>query len=265
LLAGAQASPAPHAEQALPGRINYLVGKDPSKWRTDLATYGKVRYVGVYPSVDLIYYGNQGHLEYDFVLAPGAKPAAIGVRFEGAQKLQLDAQGTLQIQSQGRQLAFEHPVAYQMDGERRTPVPASYRLAGKTVHFKLGDYDHSKPLIIDPVLSYLSYLGGSGADIVGNGNIGSNVSPGQAAALDSARSNSRKAGNPTVGSALFPDLSKVPNSPPFPACRNTSSRKRPSLLLPPSWDRQRRRAGRRFSTPPVGSSKERPSAPPFPS
>ena len=73
-----------------------------------------------------------------------------------------------------------------MDGARRTLVPASYRLAGKTVRFKLGVYDHSKPLIIDPVLSYLSYLGGSGADIVGNGNIGSNVSPGQAAALDSA-------------------------------------------------------------------------------
>ena len=186
LLEGAQASPAPHAEQALPGRVNYLIGKDPSKWRTDLATYGKVRFAGVYPGVDLIYYGNQGHLEYDFVLAPGAKPMAIGVRFEGAQKLQLDAQGTLQIQSHGRQLAFEHPAAYQMDGERRTLVPASYRLAGRTVHFKLGVYDHSKPLIIDPVLSYLSYLGGSGADIVGNGGIGNNVNPGQAAALDSA-------------------------------------------------------------------------------
>ena len=186
LIEGAQASPAPHAEQGLPGRINYLIGNDPSKWRTDLATYGKVRFAGVYPGVDLIYYGNQGHLEYDFVLAPGAKPAAIGVRFEGAQKLRLDAQGTLKIQSQGRHLAFEHPVAYQMDGARRTLVPASYRLAGKTVRFKLGVYDHSKPLIIDPVLSYLSYLGGSGADIVGNGNIGSNVSPGQAAALDSA-------------------------------------------------------------------------------
>ena len=136
--------------------------------------------------MDLVYYGNQGHLEYDFVVAPGARPAAIGVRFEGAQKLELDAQGTLQIQSLGRQLAFEHPVAYQMDGARRTPVPASYRLAGETVRFKLGVYDHSKPLIIDPVLSYLSYLGGSGADIVGNGGIGNNVNPGQAAALDSA-------------------------------------------------------------------------------
>ncbi|MGA7741511.1 MAG: SBBP repeat-containing protein [Polyangia bacterium] len=186
LLEGAQSSPTPHAEHALPGRINYLIGKDPSKWRTDLATYGKVRYGGVYPGVDLVYYGNQGHLEYDFVVAPGARPAAIGVRFEGAQKLELDAQGTLQIQSLGRQLAFEHPVAYQMDGARRTPVPASYRLAGETVRFKLGVYDHSKPLIIDPVLSYLSYLGGSGADIVGNGGIGNNVNPGQAAALDSA-------------------------------------------------------------------------------
>ena len=186
LLQGAQASPAPHAEQTLPGRINYLIGNDPSKWRTDLATYGKVRYVGVYPGVDLIYYGNQGHLEYDFILAPGANPMAIGVRFEGAQKLQIDAQGTLRIQSQGRQLAFERPAAYQMDGARRTLVAASYRLAGKTVRFKLGVYDRSKPLIIDPVLSYLSYLGGSGADIVGNGNIGSNVSPGQGAALDSA-------------------------------------------------------------------------------
>ncbi len=188
LLQGAQASPAPRAEQALAGRVNYLVGNDPSKWRTDVATYGKVRYAAVYRGVDLVYYGNQGRLEYDFEVAPGANPAAIGVRMEGAQRLHLDTQGNLQIQTHDRQIGFERPVAYQMDGQERKFVAASYRLAGRTVRFRVGAYDHSKPLIIDPILNYLSYLGGSGADIIGTANGGygppNQGEPGQAAAID---------------------------------------------------------------------------------
>jgi hypothetical protein len=169
-LLGAHSVSAPSAEQALPGKVNYFIGNDPSKWRTNVPTYGKVRYPAVYPGVDLVYYGNQGHLEYDFAVAPGASPAAIGVRFEGAQKLHLDTRGNLSIETHGRQIAFERPVAYQMDGERRVSVPAAYRLAGTAVRFKLGAYDHSKALIIDPILSYFSYLGGSGPDYVGGTN-----------------------------------------------------------------------------------------------
>ncbi len=186
LLQGTQASPAPRAEQALPGRVNYLIGNDPSKWRTDVATYGRVRYDGVYPGVDLVYYGNQGHLEYDFAVAPGANPQTIGVHFEGAQGLSIDAQGNLQIDLKGRRLAFERPVAYQIDGGQRSAVAASYRLAGDTVGFEIGAYDHARALVIDPVLSYFTYLGGSNTDVIGAAIPQSGSTAGQALALDAS-------------------------------------------------------------------------------
>ncbi|HME69297.1 MAG TPA: SBBP repeat-containing protein, partial [Myxococcota bacterium] len=192
-LMGAHSDAPPTAEQPLQGRVNYLIGNDPSHWRTDVPTYGKVRYPAVYPGVDLVYYGNQGRLEYDFDVAPGANPAAIGVRFEGAKKLRLDADGNLAIETRGRQIAFERPIAYQVDGERRLPVEATYRVSGKTVRFQIGAYDHGKPLIIDPVLSYLSYLGGSSLDVIGilpsvyyGYGIQHSPNDAQAAAIDSA-------------------------------------------------------------------------------
>ncbi len=186
LLQGAQASPAPRAEQVLPGRVNYFIGNDPSKWHTDVATYGRVRYDGVYPGVDLVYYGNQGHLEYDFAVAPGANPQIIGVHFEGAQRLSIDAQGNLQIDLAGRRLAFERPVAYQFDGGQRRAVTASYRLAGDSVGFEIGSFDHAKALVIDPVLSYFTYIGGSNTDVIGIAIPQSGSTAGQALALDAS-------------------------------------------------------------------------------
>jgi hypothetical protein len=186
---GANHASIPTAEDPLPGRVNYFVGNDPARWRTNIATYNKVRYAGVYPGIDLIYYGTQGKLEYDFAVAPGAAPKAIGLSFEGARDLRVDDQGDLRIRTRDREIAFRRPVAYQVNEQgQRAAVTASYRLQGNQVRFELGAYDHSKQLIIDPVLSYFSYLGGSGYDVAGVATpTGSpyNTS-GQAAAIDSA-------------------------------------------------------------------------------
>jgi hypothetical protein len=181
---------APAAEQPLPGVVNYYVGNDPKNWLTGIKTYGRVRYAGVYPGVDLVYYGTQGRLEYDIAVAPGASAKPVRLAIEGAERVRLDHSGRLKVQANLHEVAFEHPVAYQVNEGRRVPVAARYRLTGNTVRFELGAYDHSKQLIIDPVLSYFSYLGGSNNDVIGTGSpSGStpnvNVTS-QAAALDAA-------------------------------------------------------------------------------
>ena len=186
---GARTTTKPTPEEALPGRVNFLIGNDPSKWHTDVHTYGKVRYAGVYPGIDLVYYGTQGKLEYDFAVAPNADPQAIGLRFKGAKGLRVDHQGNLQVRSQAGEIAFLRPVAYQEIGSRRVPVDATYRVSGNTLRFKMGAYDHGERLIIDPVLSYFSYLGGTGTNNIGaasptGGPSGGNGS--QAAAVDAA-------------------------------------------------------------------------------
>jgi hypothetical protein len=179
----------PTAERPLPGVVNYFIGNDPSKWRTGVKTFAQVRYSGVYPGVDLMYYGTQGKLEYDFAVAPGAAPGKIALNFEGARGLSVDDQGDLRIRTRDREITFRRPVAYQVGEEgQRAPVTASYRLHGNQVRFEVGGYDHSKQLIIDPVLSYFSYLGGSGYDVAGVATPTGSPSDtsGQAAAIDSA-------------------------------------------------------------------------------
>ena len=186
---GANHASTPTAEDPLPGRVNYFVGNDPSQWHTNIATYNKVRYAGVYPGIDLVYYGTQGKLEYDFAVAPWAAPKRIGLSFEGARGLRVDDRGDLRIRTRDHEIAFQRPVAYQIDEQgQRAPVTASYRLHGNQVRFEVGGYDHSKQLIIDPVLSYFSYLGGSGYDGAGiaTGTGSPYNTSGQAAALDSA-------------------------------------------------------------------------------
>ena len=178
----------PAAERPLPGVVNYFIGNDPGKWRSGVKTFAQVRYSGVYPGVDLMYYGTQGKLEYDFAVAPGAAPETIRLNFEGAQGVRVDDQGNLRIRTRDREISFQRPIAYQLNEGQRTPVRASYRLHGNQVRFEVGGYDHSRQLIIDPVLSYFSYLGGSGYD--GAGIASPTGSPyntsGQAAAIDSA-------------------------------------------------------------------------------
>lgn len=151
--------------EALPGKVNYFIGNDPAYWRTDISTYAKIRYRNVYPGVDMVYYGNQGQIEYDFVVAPGADPAAITLNFQGIEHMEVDEQGDLVLHVSGEQIRFRKPVVYQeADGSRRE-ISSSYVIKDiNWAGFKLEDYDTDRTLVIDPVLVYSTYLGGSGND-----------------------------------------------------------------------------------------------------
>jgi hypothetical protein len=140
------------------GVVNYLIGSDQKKWHSGIHTFGKVDYAQVYPGVDLVFYGNQRQLEYDFVVAPGADASKIAWQIEGAAAT-VDKDGNLVLTAAHGPAGFKAPVIYQMDGQKRVPVNGAFEVAGDRIHFKLGSYDHAKPLIIDPILVYATYLG----------------------------------------------------------------------------------------------------------
>ncbi len=142
---------------------NYFIGNDPSRWHSDVPNFARVKYQGIYPGIDLTYYGNQSRLEYDFVVSPGADPGKIQLRFKGMQRLRLDSSGELVIDTAVGQVRFERPVVYQerADGGRDA-VEGSFAISRNEVCFKVGAYDRSRALVIDPVLGYSTYLGGTG-------------------------------------------------------------------------------------------------------
>ncbi len=144
---------------------SYVGGRD--RWRTNIPSYTRVRYHSVYPGVDVDYYGSDGRLEYDFVVAPGANPRAIRMRFSGAPALQLTPEGDLVLELGGRRLVQKRPFLYQEDPRTsaRVEVAGGYRLLGNhTVGLNVGRYDRRRKLVIDPTLAYLTYWGGPGDD-----------------------------------------------------------------------------------------------------
>jgi hypothetical protein len=177
-LVGAYAKARVKGEGELPGKSNYFIGNDPKKWRTNIATYAKVRMEDVYPGVDLVYYGNQGRLEYDFVVQPGADPSVIrlalgsrtGERAAGSErspKTNIDGNGDLVAAVDGGEVRFHKPVVYQPSSAdaqsvaERIPVSGRFTVnAKREVAFVIPEYDRTKPLVIDPVLAYSTYLGG---------------------------------------------------------------------------------------------------------
>jgi hypothetical protein len=162
-LAGANASPALIGTDELPGKSNYFIGNNPAKWHRNVPQFARVRYLNVYPGIDLVYYGNQGRLEYDFEVAPGADPRQVVLRFQGLNQLRLHADGNLLIAMSSGSLRLEAPRVYQRIGQEPKPVAGRFALLGKDkVGFELGPYDPSRALVIDPVLTYSTYLGGSG-------------------------------------------------------------------------------------------------------
>ena len=165
-LEGTNANPQIAGLAELPGKSNYFIGNDPRQWRTEIPTYAKVKYEKVYPGVDLVYYGTQGRqLEYDFVVAAGADPRQIKLSFAGADKLELDAQGDLLVHSAGRQMRMHKPTVYQEKDRVREEVAGRYTLSGEQeVGFDIAAYDAARPLVIDPVLAYSTFLGGTGED-----------------------------------------------------------------------------------------------------
>jgi hypothetical protein len=164
-LVGAARRPVMSGLDELPGKANYFIGSDRTKWHTNVPTYAKVHYREIYPGIDLVYYGNQRQLEYDFVIAPGADPKKIALDFEGADKLEIDAQGELVLRTAGGDLRQKRPVIYQeIDGVRREIDGGYIRKGTKRVGFEIAAYDRGRPLVVDPALSYSTYLGGNSFD-----------------------------------------------------------------------------------------------------
>jgi len=187
-LVGSNAAPRVSGLDRLPGKSNYFIGAKADERRTNVATYGKVRYHDVYPGIDLVYYGNQGRLEYDFIVAPGADPQTVALEFKGADKLEVDSQGDLVVHVAGGQLRLHKPTVYQgKEGERRQ-IPGRYELRDKhLVGFSLAAYDKRKTLVIDPVLAYSTYLGGVSTDTgyaIAGGSDGSTYIAGQTYSAD---------------------------------------------------------------------------------
>jgi uncharacterized repeat protein (TIGR01451 family) len=150
----------------LPGKVNYLRGNNSTDWCTDIPTYARVRYEQVYKGVDLVYYGNQRQLEYDFVVQPGASFKQIRLAFEGAGKPRPNRRGELILKSGEHKLKLLKPKAYQEIDNTRHEVSVRYSLNARgEVTFKVGNYDKSQPLVIDPLLVYSTFLGGSGLDV----------------------------------------------------------------------------------------------------
>ncbi len=184
------ANPSTHVSGAspLPGRSNYFIGNDASKWRKNIPQFARVEYQAVYPGVDLVYYGDQGQLEYDFRVAPGADPKQIALSFQGATaRIDPADSGDLILSTGDGDVRFHAPRIYQRTVNalvraltsrqahpaemRRQPprrsIAGSFRqLAGNKIGFVIGDYDHSRELVIDPTLSYLSYVGGNGTELL---------------------------------------------------------------------------------------------------
>jgi hypothetical protein len=164
-LVGGSTNPQVVGEGILPTKVNYFIGRDPKKWHTNVLTYARIRYRNVYPGIDLVYYGNHRSLEYDFDLAPGADPTQIQFEAKGADALNLDSAGNLLLTKGTSQLRLRPPVLYQETKGTRAQVPGTYVLHDRThVGFEVGKYDATKALVIDPVLVYSTFLGGSGDD-----------------------------------------------------------------------------------------------------
>ncbi len=164
-LVGANAKAPASGLDKLPGKVNYFIGNDPSKWRTNIPIFGKVRYAAVYRGVDLTYYGNQRQLEYDFVVAPGADPRSIAIEFKGAPA-RLDEDGNLVISAGGSEVVLRRPVVYQQIDRSRKLIDGGYTFLARTgrLGFKVANCDRTRPLVIDPVLAYSTLLGGAQVD-----------------------------------------------------------------------------------------------------
>ena len=186
----------------LPGKTNYFIGGDRTKWHTDIPSYAAVRYQGIYPGVDVLFYGREQRLEYDFVVAPGADPKAIALGISGARKLHIDSRGDLVMSVPGGNVMLQKPLIYQeVNGERRE-IAGNYVIGSdRRIRFAVAGYDHTQPLTIDPILDYSTFIGGTGTF----GDLATGV------ALDAA-GNAYLVGATT--STDFPQMNPEPATPP---------------------------------------------------
>lgn len=172
-LDGANGAAAVSGEQTLPGKSNYFIGKNPAKWHRDVPQFARVQYQSVYPGIDLVFYGNEGQLEYDFRVAPQSDPSQIALSFKGASaRIDQAASASgrdLILSTENGEVRFHAPRVYQRSNDNTAKneiavAGAFQQLADNKVGFAIGPYDHSKELVIDPTLSYSTYLGGTGTE-----------------------------------------------------------------------------------------------------
>ncbi len=168
-IVGANQSAQISSENELEGKTNYIVGSDPKDWKTDVSNFERVRYTEIYDGVDAVFYGNQHNLEYDFIVAPNVSPAKIALEFDGAKNIEQSDNGDLVFKFERGDLRQHKPFVYQEINGERIEIAAAYsvrnpksKIRNPTIGFEIGEYDRSKPLVIDPVLSYSTFLGGSG-------------------------------------------------------------------------------------------------------
>ena len=174
-LLGGNPRPPVEGQEALPGKSNYLIGNDPAQWRSEIPTFGRVKYGNIWPGIDLAYHGNRRQLEYDFIVAPHANPNTIKLGFAGARKMRVDRNGDLVLQLPGGELRTRKPLAYQEVAGVKSIVTAGYVVTSRNkVGIRLGAYDPSLALVIDPTVAYSTYLGnqnfgqGIAVDAAGN-------------------------------------------------------------------------------------------------
>jgi hypothetical protein len=161
---GANVSPALGGLDLQEGKANYLIGNDPGNWKTDVPLFGRVVYKDLYPGIDMLYSSSARRLKSEFVVAPGADPSRIRIAYTGAAAIHIDDTGALVFSTAEGDLREEAPEIYQEATGRRDPVEGAFRVSGDVVSFLVGEYDHSRELRIDPVLSYSTYLGGIGTN-----------------------------------------------------------------------------------------------------
>jgi uncharacterized protein (TIGR03437 family) len=155
-------NPPGHGLDPQPGRNNYFRGKDPSQWRTGLPRYARVQYSDLYPGIDIVYYGNGRKLEYDLIVSPQADPARIRIEFDHAGSARIASGGDFVFNASRGEVRLRKPVIYQNLSGVRREVPGRYVLKGRNIlGFQIGAYDRSRSLVIDPVLTYATYLGGA--------------------------------------------------------------------------------------------------------
>ena len=210
-LAGAKARAKVSGVDQFPGTSNYFLGKDPNQWHTGVPTFRKIAYENIYPGINLVYYGNHRQLEYDFIVGPGADPGAIRLAVEGALKLTVDAQGNLILHRGNGDVSLLAPRIYQETklGEKQQIEGRWTLAADHTASFLVGPYDHSKALVVDPVLTYSSFLGGSEkntlnkivVDSVGNAYVAGFTAPGDFPAAPTPQS--MTFGNGTASRGAF--------------------------------------------------------------
>lgn len=162
---GAEKNPNISGTTRLPGKFNFFTGNDPAQWKTDVPSYSGITYKSLYRGVDLVFGDAQGSLERDFIIAPGSDPKVIQMKYDGAKQVRISQAGELVIDTPSSELTESKPLAYQTIGGQRVEVTASYKIAKDgRVGFEVGPYDQSQPLVIDPILRFSTFVGGSQGD-----------------------------------------------------------------------------------------------------